>query len=159
MGSSLPVNPALAIVSAMLTPAILILAAGSLTNSTLLRLARIVDHTRKLIADGDAFRRSGNTKAVAIIDGRLEIQVRRAEFARRALGGYYVAIALFLAASLIIALNQIFGDRYPYAGPTVVIIGGFVLFLATAMLVIEVNISAGTLREEVRQYHERELEP
>jgi len=159
MSSSLPVNPALAIVSAMLTPAILILAAGSLANSTLLRLARIVDHTRRLIADGDAFHRAGNMKAVGIIGERLEMQVRRGEFARRALGGYYIAIALFLAASLIIALNQILGDRYPYAGPAIVIIGGFVLFLATAMLVVEVNISAGTLREEVRQYHQRELEP
>ncbi len=159
MSSLLPVNPALAIVSAMLTPAILILAAGSLANSTLVRLARTVDRTRQLIIEGDAFHRTGNRKALAIISERLAGQVRRAELVRKALGGYYLAIALFLLASLVIALNQIFGDKYPYAGPIIVIVGGAVLFLATAAIVIEVNISAGTLREEVRQYHARELEP
>jgi hypothetical protein len=160
MGNALAsANPALAVISAMLTPAILILAAGSLANSTLVRLARTVDRTRQLIAEGDLFHRAGNMKAVAIIGGRVDVQVRRAELARRALGGYYLAIAMFLLASLVIALNQILGDRYPYAGPIIVILGGFVLFIATATIVIEVNISAGTLREEVRQYHARELEP
>lgn len=75
---------ALAIVSAMLTPAILILAAGSLTNSVLLRLGRMVDRTRQLIVDGDAYHRTGNAKAMAIIDERLKSQVRRAELARHA---------------------------------------------------------------------------
>lgn len=42
-------SPALAIISAMITPAILILASGNLVNSTLTRLGRIVDRTRALI--------------------------------------------------------------------------------------------------------------
>ena len=45
-------NPSLAIVSAMITPAILILAAGSLVSSTLVRLGRIVDQTRVLVDRG-----------------------------------------------------------------------------------------------------------
>jgi hypothetical protein len=44
-------------------------------------------------------------------------------------------------------------------GPAIVILGGFILFLSTAAVVVEVNISAGTLREEARQFRERELDP
>jgi len=43
MGNPLAAGSSLTIVSAMITPAILILAAGSLVNTTLVRLGRAVD--------------------------------------------------------------------------------------------------------------------
>jgi hypothetical protein len=149
----------LTIVSAMITPAILILAAGSLVNTTLVRLGRAVDRSRWLIERGDEYHAAGNKNAVRITEERLERQLKRAEFSRLALSGYYVAIALFLVASLAIAINELVGDPFPMVGPSIVILGGIFLLLSTAAVVVEVNISAGTLREEARQFRQRELDP
>jgi hypothetical protein len=149
--------PGMAIVTAMITPAILILAAGSLVASTLVRLGRVVDQTRALIVRGDALRQAGNTAAVAIIEDRMERQLRRAELARNALWGYYLAIVLFLVSSVMIALSRIIHVRFSWIGPAFVLLGGCVLIAATSQLVVEVGLGAGSLREEVESYKRREL--
>jgi hypothetical protein len=159
MGSGLGAGSSLSVVSAMITPAILILAAGSLVNTTLVRLGRAADQSRWLIAQGDQFHAAGNRKAMRVIEERLERQLKRASLSRLALTGYYVAIALFLVASLAIAINELSGDPFPMVGPAIVILGGIALLMSTFAVVIEVNVSAGTLREEARQFRERELDP
>jgi len=148
----------MSIVSAMITPAILILAAGSLVSSTLVRLGRVVDQTRALIIQGEALRRAGKMHAVAIIEDRMHRQLRRAELARNALWGYYLAIVLFLVSSVMIALTQLTHVMFSWLGPSMVLLGGFVLITATAQLVIEVGMGAGSLREEVESYEKQELE-
>jgi hypothetical protein len=159
MGSQLAVGSSLTIVSAMITPASLILGASSLVNTTLVRLGRAVDRSRWLIERGDEYHAAGNRNAMRVTEERLERQLKRAEYSRLALSGYYVAIALFLVSSLAIAINQLVGDPFPMIGPAIVILGGIVLLLSTAAVVFEVNISAGTLREEARQFRQREMDP
>lgn len=143
----------------MITPAILILASGSLVSSTLVRLGRIVDQTRALIAEGQALRSAGPTPALDFVDRRIDRQLRRAELARSALLGFYIAISLFLISSVVIAITQATHAGFFWFGPIIVILGGVVLILATAALVFEVNVSAGTLHEEVESYRARELGP
>ena len=158
MLSQTAVNPALAIVSAMITPAILILASGSLVSSTLVRLGRIVDQTRSLIALAQSLRSADRTAALAAVEQRIDLHLRRAALARRALLGYYLSICLFLLSSLLIALLEAAHLTHLWwIGPTFVIIGGLVLTLATLSLVIEVNISAGSLRQEVAAAREHQL--
>ena len=149
--------PGMAIVTAMITPAILILAAGSLVASTLVRLGRVVDQTRALIVRGDALRQAGNTAAVAFIEDRMDRQRRRAELARKALWGYYLAIVLFLVSSVMIALSRIIHVRFSWIGPAFVLLGDCVLIAATSQLVVEVGLGAGSLREEVESYKQRNL--
>ena len=61
-----------------------------------------------------------------------------------------------MVSSLAIALLEATrATAYYWVGPTIVMLGGGVLILATAALVIEVNISEGTLQEEVRIYRQR----
>ena len=151
-------NPSMAIVSAMITPAILILAAGSLVSSTLVRLGRVVDQTRLLILRGQELRAAGKPAAVAIIEGRMDRQLRRAELARQALWGYYLAIVLFLMSGVVIALGQAIHFHFLWVGPMIVVAGGLVLILATSQLVIEVGVGAGSLREEVESYKRQDLE-
>ena len=147
----------MSIVTAMITPAILILAAGSLVSSTLVRLGRVVDQTRALIIQGDELRRNGKSAAVAIIEYRMDRQLRRAELARNALWGYYLAIVLFLVSSVIIAVTHATHAVISWVGPTIVLVGGVVLIAATTQLVIEVGLGAGSLREEVESYKRSEL--
>lgn len=151
-------NPSMSVVTAMIAPAILILAAGSLVSSTLVRLGRVVDQTRIFVAQAQELRAGGKQAAVAIIEGRIERQLRRAELARRALWGYYLAIVLFLISSVTIALTLATRIHLNWIGPSIVVAGGFVLIVATSQLVIEVSVGAGSLREEVESYKKRELE-
>jgi len=150
--------PGMSIVTAMITPAILILAAGSLVASTLVRLGRVVEQTRVLIVKGQSLRAEGKLAAVAIIEGRMARQLRRAELTRNALWGYYLAIVLFLISSVTIALSQLLHTRLVWIGPAMVLAGGFMLIVATSQLVVEVGLSAGSLREEVESYKRRELD-
>jgi hypothetical protein len=157
MLTSPTLNLSMSVVSAMIAPAILILAAGSLVSSTLVRLGRVVDQTRTLIQRGEELRRTGNSVALAVVDRRIDRQLRRAELTRRALGGYYLAIGLFLLASLIIAITELLHVAL-WLGPLIIILGGAVLIGATSALVFEVNLSAGTLREEIESYRAQERE-
>jgi hypothetical protein len=148
--TTLPMS--LHVVSGMITPAILILAAGSLVSSTLVRIGRIVDQTRALIARGEAMRRIGNQSALVLVDEQLDVALRRGDLARAALREYYVAISLFLLSSLVIALTILLQDRLSWVGPLIVMVGGGFLFAGSAKLVIEVNASAGSTRAEVEWY-------
>jgi hypothetical protein len=155
MGSNPFINPDMSMVSAMITPAILILAAGSLVASTLVRLGRVVDQTRALIIRGDELRAEGRHVDLTAVEQRMQRQLRRAELARNALWGYYVAIALFLVASVVLAVDQATHAPFEWLGPSIVLLGGLVLMLATLALVFEVGLSAGSLREEVNEYEAR----
>jgi hypothetical protein len=148
-------NPDMTMISAMITPAILILAAGSLVASTLVRLGRVVDQTRALIAEGEQARGSGKMLDLPAIERRMQRQLRRAELARNALWGYYVAIALFLLSSVVLAVDQATHAPFEWLGPSITLLGGLVLMLATLALVVEVGLSAGALREEVETYEKR----
>ncbi len=142
-------------VSAMITPAILILAAGSLVASTLVRLGRVVDQTRAFILQGQQMRKEGQMVDLALVEERIDRQLRRAELARNALWGYYIAIALFLLSSVVLAIDQATHAPFEWLGPSIVLLGGLVLMLATLALVFEVGLSAGLLREEVEVYRKR----
>jgi hypothetical protein len=144
--------PSLSVVTGMITPAILILAAGSLVSSTLIRIGRIVDQTRALIKRGEELRRTGNLAALTLIDEQLSMLLRRGDLARNALMGFYVAIALFLLASLAIALTLLLHREFAWLGPAFVILGGVCLFIGAASLVVEVNLSGGSTRREVEWY-------
>jgi Protein of unknown function (DUF2721) len=161
MGSNpfLYANPDMTMISAMITPAILILAAGSLVASTLVRLGRIVDQTRALIGQGEQLRKEGKVVDLATVERRMQRQLQRAELARNALWGYYVAIALFLLSSVVLAVDQATHGPFEWLGPSITLLGGLVLMLATLTLVIEVGLSAGSLREEVEAYEKNIEKP
>ncbi len=139
----------LALISAMITPAFLIVATGSLVASTLTRLARIVDRARVLVDRIGAHRDQADEAAVARETKWLRTYARRAALAERALTTYYVAIGLFVAGSLAITFDNLTRDSVPWLSLALVVAGAIFLFLGTAALVIETNIATGTLREEI----------
>ncbi|HME81207.1 MAG TPA: DUF2721 domain-containing protein [Candidatus Eremiobacteraceae bacterium] len=158
-GSGITMLPSLQVVTGMITPAILILAAGSLVQGTLIRLGRIVDNIRALIARGLEMRQAGNEHALLLIDQHLSILQRRNELARTALVCYYVAISLFLLSTLVIALTLLFHSKLDWLGPVIVMLGGTFLFAGSAAFVLEVNVSAGSTRQEIQWYRQRAFDP
>ncbi|HEY4439667.1 MAG TPA: DUF2721 domain-containing protein [Candidatus Elarobacter sp.] len=141
----------LGVISAMITPAILILATGSLVASTLTRLARVVDRARQLLEDIIQRRRSGEAEQAAIYARWLRLYQRRAAFAERALQLYYVAIFLFVLSSLSIAAEHFTRALIPWFSLSLVLLGAAALCAGTAALVIETNIATGMLRAEIAE--------
>jgi len=137
------------IISASLTPAILILAAGSLVSSTLTRLARIVDRARVMLDRVEVLRERGDHQGVSANTAWLRMYARRANLAERALSMYYTAIGLFVACSLAITIDNLTHDSIPWLSLVLVVTGALFLFLGTAALVIETNMATGILREEI----------
>lgn len=152
--------PALSIISAMITPAILILASGSLVASTLTRLARIVDRARTLL---DRFEDSLDRKdafAAENYSTLLQIYRRRTTYAERALSTFYAAIVFFIASSLAIALDNLLRDIVPWLPVALTVAGVVGLLIGTVSLVFETNMATGILHHEidmVQRRHEAEM--
>jgi len=139
----------LAIISAMITPAILILASGNLVASTLTRLGRIVDRARAL-GDYLALHGKGLTDgASAELTDILRNYRRRSILAARALSAYYAAIGFFIVTSLIIALDNFMQSIVPWLAVVLTVVGVLLLLLGTVALVIETNLASGMLGREL----------
>jgi hypothetical protein len=142
-------SPFLAVISAMITPAILILATGSLVSSTLIRVGRIVDRARILMDQVAEFRSGGDETRATITIGWLLQYRRRAALVERALTLYYSAIGVFVAGSLAISIDNLTHDAIPWLSLFLVVIGAIFLFAGTLALVIETNMATGGLRREI----------
>ncbi|HEY0798659.1 MAG TPA: DUF2721 domain-containing protein [Candidatus Baltobacteraceae bacterium] len=142
-------SPFLGVISAMITPAILILATGSLVMSTLTRVGRIVDRARRLIALLATQRASNDTEGAQTTVDWLFHYRRRAALAERALTLYYSAIGTFVAASLAISVDSLTRNSIPWLSLMFVVVGAIFLFSGTLALVIETNIATGALRKEI----------
>ncbi len=141
--------PTLAIISAMITPAILILASGNLVASTLQRLGRIVDRSRALVDRLEAQRPTASVAASRAIEETVRLYRRRALFVSRALSAYYAAIGLFIVTSLTIALDNVMQNTAPWLAVALTVSGVLLLLLGTVALVIETNIAAHMLSREL----------
>jgi hypothetical protein len=139
----------LPIISEMITPAILILAAGSLVNSTLTRLARIVDRTRVLIETTDACRKREDAKGTQEAIAWFPFYQQRVSLVERALTMFYTAIGMFVAGSLAITVARFVAAMPPWLPVLLVVLGAVFLLVGTIALVIETHLAAGSLRREI----------
>src|SRR5690349_8669830 len=95
---SISLMSGLEVLSAMITPAVLISASGTLVLSTSVRLARIVDRVRALSRSlEESF--AGAPEAVLAarrdeIQQQLGLQTRRGRLIQRALTSFYVALCV-----------------------------------------------------------------
>lgn len=139
----------LAVISAMITPAILILASGNLVTSTLTRLSRVTDRARRLIAEVREARTGTDEQSIAFHNELLAHYRRRTSLIERALSAYYGAIGLFVTASLAIALDNFLRDTIPWLAVVLVVTGAILLLSGTIALVLETRLGAGVLRREI----------
>ena len=141
--------PGLGIISTMITPAVLILAAGNLVTSTFSRIIRIADRARILMAQYDLAKKEGRTGAVELYGSLLVEYRQRSVLAERALSAYYLAIGLLVMASLGIAIDRLTGDKVPWVPLTLTVSGAVLLLVGTMNLFRETRISQGAIRREI----------
>jgi hypothetical protein len=140
------IDPATAVVAAMVTPALLILASASLLASALARLARAVDRARVLVA----IVHEDGWKKLSISERQLcawlERQARRARYAERGIGLLYAAIVVFIATCLSIPLA---GAAVNWLPAALAIAGTILLLAGGAWMVAESRLSTIQIAEEL----------
>jgi hypothetical protein len=144
---SMPFLPADDVLAAMITPAVLISASGTLVLSTSQRLGRIVDRVRALADEAENLRQPDGLTPEEVAEKGEEItdqlvwQLRRIRLLQAALTFLYTAIGLLVAASLGIGLSAAAKFLFRWV-PTLLGLGGAVaLFAASLILVREARMA------------------
>lgn len=129
------------ILAAMITPAVLISACGTLIFSTSARMGRIFDRVNVMKGEVEAVVSGKMTfplERMVHLTDLIELQRRRATLIHKAMSSLYTATALFIAASLAIAINVAYGTTESAWIPTLIALtGGLFLFAASALLLYE----------------------
>jgi hypothetical protein len=132
--------PAQALITAMLSPALLILASGSLIAAALVRLARVVDRVRALAAAPPTGR--------AVL-AELTTHERRARLALAAITLYFIAVALFVLSGLAIALDHLASGRLTWVPVSLTLAGMVSIVAGAACMTVETRDSAALIAADI----------
>lgn len=145
-------NAALSLLSAMITPAVLISACGTLIFSTSSRLGRIVDRVRTLGRDMEHL--AMQPEGVVADERRAEVErqiathARRGRLIQRALTSLYVALGLFVGTTVGIALTG-FLPRIDWIPTALGVSGTLVLFHGSVLLIRETRLAVRSVDAEM----------
>lgn len=141
--------------TAMITPALLISATGSLVLSTSTRLGRVVDRVRALEVRIGELIYAENKDDIPLYNKRVEVVVdlldfvtSRARILQRALGAFYYGLMLFVLTSVSIAVAGLF-DIYKWIPIPLGIVGIIFLFYGSILMLKETRMATATINEEM----------
>lgn len=146
------------VLGAMITPAVLISAGGTLVLSTSNRLSRVVDRVRVLAAAADRLEPAGGPPSQhrereshkrTLIANQLRDLSRRAILLRSAIAALYMAIALLIMTSIGVGIFTAFGFDYSFIPISLGMLGTGGLLWATTLLVREARLAISSTLEEM----------
>lgn len=135
-----------AILTAMLAPALLMAATGSLLVSANARLARVVDRLRTLIEEW-----KHDAPDMSWRDRQIARHRRRAALVLRACQMLYAGLGSFVGTSLALAVDAFAGFRLGLVPTALAILGVGFLLGASVILGVEVSLSVRSFDEELDQ--------
>ncbi len=145
-----PIPPDL--LASMVTPAVLISAAGTLVFSTATRLARLVDRARVLAheLEGLAERPEQPFAAErrAEIESHLTVRARRSHLVQSAVTRFYVALGFFVATTIAVGLVALV-PQISWVPPLLGILGSIVLFGGCVQLIRETRLALTAVDREM----------
>lgn len=148
-------NTTIEFLTAMITPALLISATGSLVLSTSTRLGRVVDRVRALeIRLGEMIYAEDKSeiplyeKRVEVIVDLLDKVTSRSRLLQRAMGTFYYGLMLFILTSVTIALVGVL-DIYRWVPIVVGIVGIMFLFYGSILMLKETWMATATVNSEM----------
>lgn len=142
-----------AVIGAMLAPALLMAATGSLLISANARLARVVDRLRALLAI------EGAEGWDEIRERTLAEHRRRAALVLNACRLLYVALGCFVGTSLALAADALLTDRFGATATGLALLGTLCLLLASAAMGLEVSLAVRSLDAELDEAEARRRAP
>ncbi len=141
--------------TAMITPALLISATGSLVLSTSTRLGRVVDRARDLEKRLSEVILAEDKDAIPLYDHRLEVIVdlldkvtTRARILQRAQGAFYYGLCFFILTSVTIAVAGLFGI-YRWLPIPVGVVGILFLLYGSVQMLRETSMATATINAEM----------
>jgi hypothetical protein len=147
------VSQALAVLTAMVTPAVLILASSSLVLATSNRLGRAIDRTRAVserVADLSRLEdRTMLHEERALLLQQLARTARRTKLLTRTLTSLYSALAVFIATSVAIGVVTALGVPYAWVALLLGFVGAGLLFWASVLLILESRIALASVYDEM----------
>ncbi len=147
-------SSAVAVLTAMITPAVLISACGSMILSTSSRLGRVVDRVRALsekleeLATHDI---GDNKERQTVIFAQLDMLTSRSRILQRAMVTFYLATGLFVATSVAIGVVAVIPNspRYNVVPVVVGLLGACFLFYGSILLIFEARLALSTIHSEM----------
>ena len=148
-------NSTIEFLTAMITPALLISATGSLVLSTSTRLGRVVDRVRELEKRLSELIMTEDKNGIPLYSKRLEVIVHlldkvtsRSRILQRAMTAFYYGLGFFILTSLTIAVAGIFGI-YRWLPIPVGVIGIMFLFYGSVLMLRETAMARATIKAEM----------
>ena len=143
----------LTVLTAMITPALLISASGTFVLSTSNRLGRVIDRVRRLTEILEEVMKEGHTVELlperrALIFELIDRQTTRAKMLARALMVFYIATGMFVATSVSIGLVTVLFKDYTWMPVTLGILGTVLLLAGSIILIFEAQMAIRTLLAE-----------
>ncbi len=143
----------LSVLSAMITPVVLIMASSSLILSTSQRLSRTIERTRKL-ADKMENLMSSETSAEPSTDlsalfSQLRYSSQRARYLQKAMASLYLTLFIFIASCISIAMVYFFIAQYAWIPVALDILGICFLFYASLILMAESRLAITAVNKEM----------
>ena len=145
----------LGVLSAMISPAVMILATGSLILTTTNRLVRVVDRVREMLpefekhADPTAIHDERTEEKQALLIEQLERATIRARLIQTALTRLYTALGFFLATSMTLGIISLTHISTAWPALVLGLVGTGLLLYASVLLILESRISLAATYAEM----------
>jgi hypothetical protein len=146
---------AIAVLTAMITPAVLISACGSMILSTSTRLGRVVDRVRALSDRLETMperseRGPSLAERQALIFQQLDRLTSRARILQRCMVTFYLSLGMFVATSVAIGVVAFTGNsRYNLIPVGLGLAGACFLFYGSVLLIMEARLALSTIHHEM----------
>jgi hypothetical protein len=145
---------ALAVLTSMITPALLISATGTFILSTSNRLGRVVDRVRAVSEKMDNLMQSADPSIEMLEERKANLieqlgqLSQRANILQRSLTVFYLASGAFVATSVAIGLAAALQSSHVWVPVVLGIIGSGFLFYGSVMLIFEARMAVSSLAQE-----------
>ena len=145
---------ALAILAAMITPAVLVSACGALIFSTSTRLGRVVDRVRTLSAKFEDLAANPERDEMfeerrALIFSQLDRQTSRARLIQRSMTAFYTALGVFVSSMVAIAVASAAARNFTWIAVALGMVGSVFMLYGSGLLIVESRMALGAIMSEM----------
>lgn len=140
------------VLTAMITPAVLISGCGALVISTAARMGRVIDRVRFISRQLEDLIRQPDQDDMAserrpVLQAQLTRQTARARLLQRSLVAFYSALGVFVATSLAIAITSVTGQEW--AALVLGLLGATFMLYGCVLLIFESRMALSVVVSEV----------
>ncbi len=145
---------AVTVLTAMITPSVLISSCAALILSTSLRLGRVADRVRALsdkleeISHGES-KPEHYRERLRTIFAQLNKLTSRARILQRSIIVFYTALGMFVATSIAVGIVAVSGSQYSFLPVAAGFVGACLLFYGSITLIYEARLSLATINAEM----------